>query len=248
MTSPIFLKLALIGDPVNHSASPSLQRGFLDAERVPGSYEAICVSAGDGVRAIEDLRLRGYVGLNVTTPLKSEAFAHADWHDATALAAESVNTLVLGERVEGYNTDGIGALGALADAGLRDVAGTRILVLGAGPTARAAVAALVAADAAVFVWNRTAERAAAVAHEFDAHLFEPGVPLDAVFAALAPQAVPSREEVRRAVMDAPILIDANYADRATLAAMLGRPAVDGLSMLRHSARASFELWRNAFAR
>src|ERR1700722_15203148 len=97
MAKDPFLRLAVIGDPVEHSKSPELHAGFLRGAGLAGSYEAIRVAAGDGKRAIEDLRARGYVGLNVTTPLKEEAFAHARWHDATALASGSVNTLVLGE-------------------------------------------------------------------------------------------------------------------------------------------------------
>jgi shikimate dehydrogenase len=237
------LKLAVIGDPVAHSASPRLQRGFLDAAGIAGSYEAIRVAAGEGARAIDALRARGYLGLNVTTPLKAEAHARAQWHDPVAQATGSVNTLVLGERVAGYNTDGIGALGALAAAGLRELAGSSILVLGAGPTARAAVVALVAAGAVVFVWNRTAARAAALSRELGARPFEAGTRVQAVLAALAPQAELPDGPLRDAVLAAPLLVDANYAGRATLGRTLGRPALDGLAMLEHSARASFELWR-----
>jgi shikimate dehydrogenase len=247
MTETVFLKLAVIGDPVEHSASPRLQRGLLDAAGISGTYEAIQVAAGHGARAIDELRAQGYVGLNVTTPLKAEAYARAEWHDATALATGSVNTLVLGERIEGYNTDGIGVLGALADAGLRDVAGARILVLGAGPTARTAVATLVAADAAVFVWNRTPERGAALVREFDAHSFAAGLRYDGVLSTIAPGAKLTERALLDAVGRAPILVDANYAARATLARSLGRSGVDGLAMLEHSARASFELWRMTFA-
>jgi len=125
------LRLALIGDPVAHSRSPALQRAFLAAAGIEGTYDLIRTATGEAARTIDALRTQGYHGLNVTTPLKEEAFARADWRDANALASGAVNTLVLGETIEGHNTDGIGALGALADAGLCDVAGARILVLGA---------------------------------------------------------------------------------------------------------------------
>jgi len=248
MSDGSFLKLAVIGDPVEHSASPRLQRAFLDAAGLSGSYEAIRVVAGDGARAIDELRAQGFAGLNVTTPLKAEAFARAEWRDPVATATGSVNTLVLGERVDGYNTDGIGALGALADAGVPEPAGASILVLGAGPTARAAVAALVAAGAVVFVWNRTAARAVDLARDLGARPFEAGTRVRAVLATLAPGAELRDGALLEAVLDAPLLIDANYAGRATLGRTLGRTAVDGLGMLEHSARASFELWRSRWAR
>lgn len=240
-----FLRLGLIGDPVEHSKSPALQAAMLRAAGLAGSYEAIRVPAGEAARAIDGLRARGYVGLNVTTPLKEEAFAQAGWRDATALASGSVNTLVLGETIEGHNTDGIGVVGALSDAGLCDLAAAKVLVLGAGPTARAAIAALSAADALVSIWNRTPERAAAIARDFDAHVFTAAIVYDAVFAALPPDAVPSGAEVRSAILAAPTLVDANYGARATLAQALGRTGYDGSAMLEHSARASFELWCTA---
>jgi shikimate dehydrogenase len=240
-----FLRLAVIGDPVEHSKSPELHAGFLRVAGLQGSYEAIRVPAGDGERAIEDLRARGYVGLNVTTPLKEEAFAQAHWHDATALASGAVNTLVLGETIEGYNTDGIGALGALADAGIGDFAATKILVLGGGPTARATIAALAAADALVWIWNRTPDRAASIARDLDANVFAHAMAYDAVFAALPPEAVPADPALNDAIRAAPILVDANYGSRATLARALGRSGIDGSRMLNHSANASFTLWCTA---
>jgi len=238
-----FLRLAVIGDPVEHSQSPALHRHFLDQARLQGSYEALRVPVGEGARAIDDLRARGYRGLNVTTPLKEEAFAYAAWRDATALASGSVNTLVLTDSVEGYNTDGIGTLGALSDAGLPELAGARVLVLGAGPTARAAVAALGAAAAAVWIWNRTPARAAAVVRELDAQPFTQAMSYDAVFSALSPGATLDDDALARAVQAAPIFVDANYGERATLARSLGRAGTGGARMLEHSARASFELWR-----
>ncbi len=239
------LRLAVIGDPVEHSASPTLHRGFMAAAQLQGTYDAIRVVAGDGAQAIDDLRVRRYDGLSVTTPLKEEAFARADVLDANALACRAVNTLLLGSRIEGTNTDGIGVLAALRETRVGDVAGARVLVLGTGPTARAATAALVAADAVVFLWNRSSERAAAIARELDAQPFRAGIHFDAVFSALPPGATPADDRVRTIVLDAPGILDANYGERSTLGASLGRPVTDGTTMLQHGARAAFEAFRTA---
>jgi shikimate dehydrogenase len=237
------LRLAVIGDPVAHSRSPDLHQGFLQQAGLAGTYEAIRVVAGDGARMIEDLRARGYTGLNVTTPLKEEAFARAEWRDAVAQASGSVNTLLLGERIEGYNTDGVGAIGALAAAGLEDVRGKRVFVLGAGPTARAASVALAQAGAEVFLWNRTRHRAESMVATLGAQHWTPDCDVDAVLATLAPDAT-FDDELKAAVARVPIVVDANYGERSTLGAAIGRPDVrDGLGMLTASARASFEFFR-----
>ena len=237
------LRLAVIGDPVAHSKSPELQSGFLAEAGLAGTYEAIRVEAGDGARAIEALRDAGYRGLNVTTPLKEEAFARADTRDPIATATGAVNTLVLGVEIAGYNTDGAGALGALAEAGMGDVAGASILVLGAGPTARAVVCALVARGARVLVWNRTPDRAERVAATLGARLLGPRDAFDAAFATLSPNAEPGDARLLRRLRACPLVVDANYGARATLGTFLGRDVRDGAAMLRASARAAFELFR-----
>ena len=242
------LKLAVIGDPVAHSLSPGYQRGFLAEAGLPGSYEAIRVPAGACAERIEALRAAGYLGLNVTTPLKDEAFARADFRDPAATASGAVNTLILGGSVEGYNTDGAGALGALRHAGLGEPAGKRILLLGAGPTARAVAFAFMAAHAEVYLWNRTAAHAAALARASGARAWSSNEELDAVYSTLPPDAAIEDVDVRAALIDTPLVIDANYGERATLGARLEREVHDGRAMLRASARASFEIFMDALRR
>src|SRR5580693_2083958 len=160
------LRLALIGDPVAHSASPGLYRAFMAEAGLTGTYEILRVPAGEGARAIEALRAGGYSGVNVTTPLKEEAYAHCTRHDALAACAGSVNTIVFeGTVIAGYNTDGPGAVAAICEAAAcESVSGLAVLVLGAGPTARAAARALLDGGAHVAIWSRShhsAERARA---------------------------------------------------------------------------------------
>jgi shikimate dehydrogenase len=235
------LRLALIGDPVAHSVSPALHREFLTASGRSGTYEAIRVPAGEAARVLEELAVGGYRGVNVTTPLKEEAFARCERRDAAAGASGSVNTVLFeGGELRGHNTDGTGAVEALLTAG--GLAGGVVLVLGAGPTARAAAYALRALGVRVVLWNRTRARAEAACGALDLEMWRPGMRPDAVFSALAPMSSPDDDELRRAIVAAPVVVDANYGPRATLAATLARPVIDGLTMLRASARASFELF------
>jgi shikimate dehydrogenase len=240
------MKLAVIGDPVAHSASPALHRGFLAAAGIAGTYEAIRVPQGDGARTIDELRARGYVGLNVTTPLKEEAYARADMRDAAAIAAGSANTLVLGDSIAAYNTDGVGAIGALAEAGLASIAGKHILVLGAGPTARSCIVAFAAAGAHITIWNRTAANATEIADRFGIRVWNAtdDTP-DAVISALPPNVTLPASALRDALRAAPIVIDANYGPRATLGDHLERHVHDGHAMLRASAAASFAIFKAA---
>ena len=209
-----------------------------------GTYEAIRVRAGEGAREIARLHALGYSGLNVTTPLKEEAFAAAARCDPSARAARAVNTILFsGPEVLGANTDGIGAREAI-DA----LAGNarRILLLGASATARAAAVALGGGGRELFVWNRTAERAAQFARALGVREWRSGeAAVDVVLSTLLPEATLD-EDVTRAIRSTRVVIDANYGERATLGQRLGRFDVhDGSAMLQASARASFRLFIGA---
>jgi shikimate dehydrogenase len=238
------LRLAVIGDPVAHSASPALHRAFLAEAGMHGTYEAVRVAAGDAARAIEELRAAGFRGINVTTPLKEEAFAHCTRQDALAAAARSVNTIVFArDGIAGYNTDGIGAIAALCEASARaSVTDLAVLVLGAGPTARAAARALADAGATTGVWSRSQQSVDAALRASGASPWTALTRIDAVFAALPPEAELADGALRAAVLAAPVFVDANYGPRARLASALGRDGADGTAMLRASARASFQLF------
>ena len=122
--------------------------------------------------------------------------------------------------------------------------GIDVLVLGVGPTARAAAYVLSRAGwARVKLWNRTAQSASALAEHLALEVWS-GEPVGAIFSALPP-GVQLNDAVRAALLAAPVVVDANYGKRATLGADLGRPVDDGLAMLRASARASFDLWAEA---
>jgi shikimate dehydrogenase len=238
------IRLALIGDPVDHSLSPSIQSAFLRERGIDGTYDAFRVPAGQGMNAIMKLRSAGYLGLNVTTPLKEEAFAACDLLDDVAREAGAVNTLVLTkEKVIGGNTDGNGAVHAIESV-IGSVDSAWVLVLGAGATARAAVRALSRAGAHVMVWNRTAARAQSLADHHGIRVWDSTLRADAALSTLPPGVEPEGD-LLRALVTCPIIVDANYGARATLGTKLDRPVIDGTAMLQGSARESFEIWMEA---
>ena len=106
------MKLALIGDPVSHSRSPRLHNAFLREAGVAGSYVAIRVPRGNGVDVVRRMRMDGYTGINVTTPLKEEVLRACDELDEEAQLAQAVNTIFFGRTVLGVNTDGVSSFAA----------------------------------------------------------------------------------------------------------------------------------------
>jgi shikimate dehydrogenase len=180
--------LAVIGHPVAHSRSPDMQTAALAAMGLAGewNYGAIDVAPEGFEVEVAELAVEGdYAGVNVTIPHKEAALALAETASEAARAIGAANTLSFDDdRIAAENTDAGGLLAALP-AGV----GGRALVLGAGGAARAAIWALAnggsvarpavpaweedtdaeqpapieVAAMRVDVWNRTRERAEAVA-------------------------------------------------------------------------------------
>lgn len=128
---------ALYGHPVGHSLSPALHNAAFDALELPFVYVAHDVQPGCVARALDGIRVMGYRGLSVTIPHKVEAMQGVDHVDPIAQGIGCINTVVNDDgRLVGYNSDGLGALGALRDAGA-DPEGKEVLLLGSGGAARA---------------------------------------------------------------------------------------------------------------
>jgi len=119
------------------------------------SYELRDVSSGELPGAIQALRADEVAGANVTIPHKQAAMEMLDLLDPQALRARAVNTIVNAKgRLSGTNTDVEAIRAAAAEVGL-EFAGARIVVLGAGGSARAAAVALEGAQI-TFVARRAA--------------------------------------------------------------------------------------------
>jgi shikimate dehydrogenase len=234
------LKLALIGDPVEHSRSPRLHGRFLEEAGIEGTYTAIRVARGEGAAAVRRLRDEGYTGINVTTPLKEEVLAACEKLDEDARMAEAVNTIFFGARVLGSNTDGIGARSALETIMGQPVALERVGILGTGATARAILAQLHETDAYTYVWGRDHDKVLALCDRFEAQQW-PESPPEIVISALPPSSeLPKHilEHVRKA----DLVMDTNYGERSNIGLLLHREVVTGDQMLEAQARASFEFW------
>ena len=158
--------LGVAGWPVAHSRSPAMFEPALRELGLDWRYVALPLPPERFPDAARSLAASGYRGINVTIPHKEAAHELADDLTPTAAAIGAANTLTYEDgRIEADNTDAGGFLDALGE----EPAGLSCLILGAGGSARAVVWALANAGAAeISVWNRTQERAAALAGDFDA--------------------------------------------------------------------------------
>jgi shikimate dehydrogenase len=186
----------------------------------------------------------GYRGANVTIPHKLAAHALADELTPAAAAIGAANTLSFEEGgVLADNTDAGGLLDALGE----DPRGRTALVLGAGGAGRAAVWALREAGAEVAVWNRTPERARALAAEFGVeHAARPDRAVDVLVNAtslgLRGEDLPAELEPEPAALVADLVYGAEPTALCRWAEAAGARVVDGLEILVRQGARSLERW------
>ncbi len=133
-------RAAVLGKPVSHSLSPVIHRaGYAAAGLADWSYAAHECAEDELAGFLSGLGPE-WAGLSLTMPLKHVAAAAADQSSWLVEALGAANTLVRrDDRWVAENTDAPGMADAIRGAGLRQA--TRVVVLGAGGTARAALAA-----------------------------------------------------------------------------------------------------------
>ena len=249
------IRAGVVGSPIAHSLSPALHGRWLDRLGIDGTYEAVDPGADGFEACIARLRAEGWAGCNVTLPFKGKALALADEADDLARRTGSANTLVFGpDGIKASHTDAPGFADAL-HAAAKGRSFETALVLGAGGTAPAILAALLGAGISKLrLSNRTQSTAEALADRFGAVVIPwkdrsrtadtdllvnatalglPGKPpLDIDLSALPPHAV---------VADC-VYMKGGTTPLVAEARSRGLTAFDGLPMLVRQAIPGFAAW------
>lgn len=154
---------ALLGDPVEHSLSPLIQNAAFRAAGVDGVYTALRCGSEELHGLIRGLSRAGGGG-NITLPHKERAATLVDVPNAAVRRTGACNTFWCDDgRVVGDNTDVEGFSRALEHFLQGPPEGFRVLLLGAGGAARAALVALLDDGVGeVRLLNRSVERARAI--------------------------------------------------------------------------------------
>ena len=161
-------RYAVVGNPVAHSLSPEIHAAFARQTGEDIEYSRLLAPLDGFVGSVQAFRDGGGRGVNVTLPFKLEAWRLATQRSARAEQAEAVNTLRFdGATIFGDNTDGAGLVRDIEHHGGRAIAGSRVLLLGAGGAARGVLLPLIErGPAALVIANRTVDKAQALATHF----------------------------------------------------------------------------------
>lgn len=255
-------RYAVIGNPVGHSKSPQIHAEFarqtgqdLVYDRLPAPLDAYKETA----RKFFDA---GGKGLNITVPFKHEAWDSVDLHHGDALDAQAVNTIKAENgKLAGHNTDGIGLVTDIRKNIGFEIAGKRVLLMGAGGATHGVMFPLLRENAkALVVVNRTLEKAQSLVQSIEKRTGTIVTRLDAApYAALARSTFDIVINATSAGLsgEMPPLPEGVFAPGALAYDMVygrdtpflefarnsGARAVDGLGMLVEQAAESFFIWR-----
>lgn len=159
--TPVF---GVLGDPVGHSLSPLLHNLAFRHQRLKAVYVPMRVPEEEFSDTLNEYNFLGVRGYSVTIPHKAAALQYAQKADDAALQIGAANTLVKNKEGKwlASNTDYQAALDSiligLAEKGVPNLNGQRVLMLGAGGVARAIGLAVMRAGAVLAVTNRTKAR------------------------------------------------------------------------------------------
>lgn len=129
--------ICLLGSPVSHSISPAMHNLSFDALHLDYVYLAFPTTIEQFESTAATLKQVGAQGFNCTMPCKRIAARLCDELSPAARLMDSVNTVVIKDgKLFGHNTDGIGYMRSVKDAG-HEIIGKEITLLGSGGAASA---------------------------------------------------------------------------------------------------------------
>lgn len=252
-------KYAVVGNPIKHSKSPKIHTMFAEQTGEGVNYEAILLGEDEFDEFVTGFFERRGGGLNVTVPFKEKAFALVKCCTERASLAKAVNTLYINKQGElaGDNTDGVGLVRDIKINHGFEIAGSKILILGAGGAVRGALSELVNEQAkSITIANRTVAKANQLCAEFDGlanvsaqsftELHEQyDLIINGTSLSLEGQLPPISNEV---ISSDCCCYDMMYGTENTVFvswahANGAKLAVDGLGMLVEQAAESFAIWR-----
>ena len=238
----------VIGDPIGHSLSPLLHNAAFAASGVDAVFVPFHVrDLRDFIASVGPL---GIAGFSVTLPHKESILRYLDDCDPLAADVGAVNTVsVRSGRLYGYNTDYVGVRGSIE----RHVplASSRVVLFGAGGSARAAAFALAQAGAAVTVCARRPARARALARAVGGEVIDRGAlrreSFDVIVNCTPVGMYPGRgSPLKASELRCRVVMDLIYRPRKTgllrLAERRGVATISGVEMFLLQGAAQYEIW------
>jgi len=238
------------GDPVAHSLSPAIMNAAFRRENVNAVYLSLhAKTLKDLLTCVREIPIHG---LSITMPYKEAILQHLDNTDSHTTKIGACNTVVRAQdgKLYGFNTDTSGVVRPL-ERRLNTLENAKILVLGAGGAARAAVFGLKERGAEVYILNRSSAPAQKLARRAHARSIKRAdlkkYAFDVIINATPVGMGNTRETpLQEKEINARYVFDMIYDPVETrllkLAKERGAQIIPGLEMFVHQAARQFEIW------
>src|SRR3984885_8777995 len=238
------------GNPIRSSLSPIMMNTAFRRETVNAVYLALQANKlSDLLKLVHDIPIQG---LSVTMPLKQEIMEHLEKTDPLSAKIGACNTVLRAQdgKLYGFNTDVAGITGPLEKR--MSLRGAKILVLGAGGAARAAVFGLRDKGAEVFILNRTAETAQKLARQSGAKTIKKDAVAKTAFDAIVNatpvgmSGIKGNQILEAKDLNTKLVFDLVYNPLETpllrLARQKGIPIITGIEMFVQQGARQFEIF------
>jgi 3-dehydroquinate dehydratase / shikimate dehydrogenase len=237
------------GDPIQHSLSPVIMNTAMRRENVNSVFLALHArNLKDLIHCVREIPVHG---LSITMPYKEAILSFLDNTDAHTSKIGACNTVVRGQdgKLYGFNTDVAGVVRPLEQR--ITLQGAKVLVLGAGGAARAAVFGLKERGAEVWILNRSSAPAQKLARQARARIMKRTDLRKTIFDVLINATPVGLGNTRDCVLkeneiQARIVMDMVYDPVETrliqIARSKGLVVIPGIEMFVHQAARQFEIW------
>jgi shikimate dehydrogenase len=155
----------VLGNPVEHSKSPWIHGRFAQLTGQELRYDKRLIPLDGFVRGLEAFRAEGGRGCNITVPFKFEAAPLATTLTERARLAQACNTLRFDGESDVFadNTDGVGLVNDIQHNAGVAIAGTDLLLIGAGGAAAGVLGPLIESrPRRIAICNRSGGKAVAL--------------------------------------------------------------------------------------
>ena len=261
--------ICLLGDPVAHSVSPAMHNLAFETLGLDYAYLAFQTNIEQFDNTVATLKQIGARGFNCTMPCKRIAAMRCDIISPAAKLMNSVNTVVIEDgKLYGHNTDGIGFMRSVIDAG-HDIIGKQMTLLGSGG-ASSAVLTQAALDGVekinVFArkgnsWNLMDDQIAQINAETNCHvtlneladetalkssISDSAILVNCSSVGMAPNAdaslIPDTSYFHPELVVSDVIYNPRKTKLLTMAESAGLATFNGMYMLLYQGAAAFKIW------
>jgi shikimate dehydrogenase len=235
----------LFGYPIQNSVSPKIHNFIFKEFNLEHKYYLF------ETNSLKDIiNYAKFKGASITIPFKEKILPYINILDPASLKIGAVNTILKKENqlIYGFNTDWVGIIKPLIKINNKKWNETKVLILGAGGTSRAAIYGLQTLNCNnISIFNRTLDKAIKLAKEFKCFYIEDLNQINDIDIIISTVPASIKYTLPKEIFKfKPIIFDVNYYPETTAltqqAIYFNCKYIKGIDMLIYQAIEQNKIW------